>query len=240
LNVAAPSSSAWTRERDKLLATIASARLRLAASKGDPAAEFEIATRLAEGRGVPQDLTAAAAWFERAAKQGLAPAQLRLGSLYEKGLGVIKNIETARQHYLSAAEAGNARAMHNLAVLYASGDSKPDYQNAIKWFRKAADYGIVDSQYNLAMLYLRGVGIEANPGQAYKWLAIAARDGDADAARKRDEVGGRLDRATLVSARASAQAFVPQSPLEAATNVTPPPGGWDSDVAPTGKQRTTP
>ena len=64
---------------DKLPTAIGSRRLRAAAAKGDPAAQFEIASRFADGRGVPQDLLAASDWFERAAKQGLAPAQFRLG-----------------------------------------------------------------------------------------------------------------------------------------------------------------
>ena len=43
--------------------------------------------------------------------------------------------------------------MHNLAVLYAEGiDGKPDYKTAAQWFRKAAECGIADSQYNLGIL----------------------------------------------------------------------------------------
>jgi localization factor PodJL len=227
-----PPSPARTGTPDRFPATIGGAALRAAAAKGDPAAEFEIASRLAEGRGVPRDLTAAAEWFERAAKQGLAPAQVRLGSLYEKGLGVKKNLETARRHYLSAAEAGNARAMHNLAVLHADGtDAKPDYQNSAKWFRKAADYGITDSQYNLAILYVRGIGTEPNLGEAYRWFAIAAREGDAEAAKKRDDIASRLDRSTLAAARAAAEAWSAQPQIEAATDVQSPPGGWDKPAA---------
>ncbi len=116
------------------------AALRTAAAKGDPAAQYEIALRFADGRGLPQNLNAAAQWFERAAKQGLAPAQFRLGGLYEKGLGVKKDLDAARRYYALAGEAGNAKALHNLAVLYAEGmDGKPDYQTAAQWFRKAAD-----------------------------------------------------------------------------------------------------
>ncbi len=55
---------------------------------------------------------------------------------------------------MAAAEKGNAKAMHNMAVLYAEGiDGKPDYKTAAEWFRRAADYGVADSQYNLAILY---------------------------------------------------------------------------------------
>jgi localization factor PodJL len=223
---------------DKLPAGIGSSGLRAAAVKGDPTAEFEIAVRFAEGRGVPQDLTAASEWFERAAKQGLVPAQFRLGGLYEKGMGVKKNVDAARRLYLSAAEAGNAKAMHNLAVLHAEGmEGKPDYQTAAKWFRKAADHGVADSQYNLAILYARGIGVDVNMGEAYKWFSLAARDGDADAAKKRDDVGSRLDEQSLMAARAAAQVWNSEPQPEAAIQVQAPAGGWDAVATPAGPKR---
>jgi localization factor PodJL len=203
--------------------------LGAAAVKGDPAAQYEVAVRFAEGRGVPQDLTAAAEWFERAAKQGLTPAQFRLGGLNEKGLGVPKNPENARRLYLAAAEAGNAKAMHNLAVLYAEGfDGKPDYPTAAKWFRKAADHGMPDSQYNLGILHARGIGVEVNLAEAYKWFTLAARDGDKDATAKRDDVGGRIDQKALMAARAAAQVWTAMPQPEAAVQVKAPAGGWDT------------
>ena len=196
---------------DKLPAAVGSAGLRAAAVKGDAAAEYEIAVRFAEGRGIPQDLTTAAEWFERSAKQGLVLAQFRLGALYEKGMGVKKDTDNARRLYAAAGQAGNAKAMHNLAVLYAEGiDGKPDYQTAAKWFRKAADYGVSDSQYNLGILYARGIGIEPNLAEAYKWFALAAREGDKEAAKKRDDVGARLDQSSLMAARVAAQVCQPE------------------------------
>ena len=218
---------------DKLPPGIGSGGLRAAAIKGDSAAEFEIATRYAEGRGVPQNLPEAAAWFERAAKQGLAPAQFRLGGLYEKGMGVQKSLETARRLYHLAADAGHAKAMHNLAVLYAEGVAgKPDYQTASRWFRRAAEHGISDSQYNLGILYARGIGVETNMAEAYKWFALASRDGDREAAKKRDDVGSRLDRQTLTAAMQAAQAWQAQPQPEAAIQVRVPSGGWDGVPAP--------
>jgi localization factor PodJL len=208
------------------------AHLRAAALKGEAAAQYEVALRFAEGRGVPQNLSGAAEWFERAAKKGLAPAQFRLAGLFEKGLGVTKNLDTARRYYIAAGEAGHAKALHNLAVLYAEGiDGKPDYQTAAKWFRKAASYGVSDSQYNLAVLYARGIGVEANLAEAYKWFALAARDGDTESARKRDDLAGRLDQASLQMAMQAAQTFVPEQQPEAAVHVKTPAGGWDQTSA---------
>jgi localization factor PodJL len=230
----ASSASATRAPRvDKLPPTI-SGVLRAAAAKGDAAAEYEIAQRFAEGRGVPENLAEAADWYDRAAKQGLPIAQFRLGGFYEKGLGVKKDLDAARRLYIAAAEAGNAKAMHNLAVLYAEGiDGKPDYQTAAKWFRKAADYGLTDSQYNLGILYGRGIGMPLNLPEAYKWFTLAARDGDKESVAKRDDVGSRMDAQSLAAAKAAAEAFTPMEQPEAATQAPAPPGGWDiAAVAP--------
>ncbi len=213
--------------------------LRAAAANGDAAAAFEIATRFADGRGVPQNPAEAAAWFERAANKGLAPAQFRLGGLYEKGIGVQRNLDTARRLYVSAAEAGHAKAMHNLAVLYAEGiEGKPNYQTAARWFRKAADHGVIDSQYNLAILYARGIGVESNLAEAFKWFALASREGDRDAAKKRDDIASRLNKQTLAAAMAAAQSWQAQPQPDAAIQVRAPAGGWDAVAVPAGAKRT--
>ena len=60
-----------------LPATIASASLRHAAANGDPAAEFEIGARFADGRGVSPDLQQAFAWYQRAAMRGFPSFPIR-------------------------------------------------------------------------------------------------------------------------------------------------------------------
>ena len=97
------------------------AGLRELAQDGHADAQYEVGLRLADGRGVTRDMTAAASWFEKSAKQGLAPAAYRLGSLYEKGLGVTRDPAQSIAWYRKAADAGNVRAMHNLAVMLAEG-----------------------------------------------------------------------------------------------------------------------
>jgi len=217
--------------KDPLPAAIGGKALITAATAGDPAASYEVASRFAEGKGVPQDLTMAAAWFDRAARRGIAPAQFRLGSMYEKGVGLKKDLQEARRLYLAAADKGSAKAMHNLAVLYAEGiDGKPDYAAASQWFRKAAAFGIVDSEYNLAILCARGVGIERNMVESYKWFALAGKGGDKDAAKKAFEIASHLDEQQLSAARQSVETFVPEVQPEEAISAKTPPGGWDQVV----------
>lgn len=176
--------------------------MRLAAAQGDASAQFEVASRLAEGKGTDQDLAEAAQWYQRSASQGFALAQFRLGTLYERGLGVKPDAQRAQVWYERAAAQGNVKAMHNLAVLIASRAGKADYEAAVRWFTTAANFGLADSQYNLAMLYENGMGVEKNPQQAYKWLILAAKSGDKDAAARRDALKAKLSAEQVSAATA--------------------------------------
>ncbi len=168
--------------------------LRLAAQKGDPEAQFEVAVRFAEGKGVKQDFKQALAWYERSAHAGFIPSQYRLGTLFERGVSGKPDIATARQWYERAANEGNVKAMHNLAVLAASAQNgqTPDYAAAAQWFVAAAERGLSDSQFNLGVLHENGLGVERDPAAAYKWYALAAAKGDAEATKRRDAVLSRL------------------------------------------------
>ena len=124
--------------------------------------------------------------------------------------------------YQQAAGSGNIRAMHNLGVLAAEGsDGKPNYASAAFWFGKAAEYGVRDSQYNLAVLLARGLGVPKDLAKSYTWFAIVAAAGDDDAARKRDEVAARLTTSELAAAKAAAAVFV-AIPADQAANEIPP------------------
>jgi localization factor PodJL len=67
-----------------------------------------------------------------------------------------------------------------------------DYGEAAVWFRRAAERGVVDSQYNLGLLYEAGRGVERNLREAYRWYSVAANAGDTAAREKQLEVEARL------------------------------------------------
>jgi localization factor PodJL len=87
---------------------------------------------------------------------------------------------------------------------------------------KAADLGMRDSQFNLAILYARGSGVKQDIEESYKWFSIAARDGDADAGQKRDEVANAMRPEQLESARAKVDAWKAAPPKDDANSVTLP------------------
>jgi localization factor PodJL len=190
-------------------ATVGPFSLRLAAAKGDPSAQFEVATRLAEGKSADQDLKAATQWYLRSATSGFAMAQFRLGTLYERGVSVQTDLARAKVWYARAAEQGNVKAMHNLAVLVAGrGGVEPDYTTAAKWFTEAANRGLADSQYNLAVLYENGLGVTKSDKEAYKWLLLAAKSSDKEAQSRRDALKARLSEGVRAAAEAMAQSWL--------------------------------
>lgn len=200
--------------------------LREAVARGDAKAYFEVASRYADGRGVPADLAKAATWYTHAAEAGFAPAQYRIGNFYEKGLGVEREVSAAKTWYQMAAEQGNVSAMHNLAVLYAMGaGGTPDNESAVRWFRQAAEFGVKDSQFNLAILAAKGVGTSQDLIESYKWFAVAAQNGDKDAAEKRDEVAKALRPEQLEKARAIADLWKPR-PIVTEANAFEAPDAW--------------
>jgi localization factor PodJL len=106
-------------------------------------------------------------------------------------------------------------------------DGKPDFASAARWFQKAANRGVVDSQYNLGVLLWRGVGVDQNLPEAYKWFSLAAGSGDREAANRRDDVAALLDARSLNAARLAVRAFVAEMPPADAMTNPEPSGGWD-------------
>jgi hypothetical protein len=191
--------------------SIGPASLRQAAMNGDAIAQYEVGLRYAAGRGVPQDLAASFQWHARAAARGLAAAQFRVAAMYERGQGTASDIGKARNWYLRAAQQGHVKAMHNLAVLSIAG-GRNDYPLAVKWFTEAAERGLADSQFNLAVLHQNGLGVPKNLKEAYKWLALAARSGDGDAASRIATIKSQLSPAEVRATDAVVAAWRVRAP----------------------------
>jgi localization factor PodJL len=196
-------------------------------------ARFETGVRIARDTNSPQNMKVAAQYYELAAQQGLAAAQFRLAALFEKGLGVPRDMVRAKALYLAAAAQGHSKAMHNLGVLAAEGaDGRPDYAGAAIWFEKAAQTGVRDSQFNFAVLLARGLGVARDLPRAYSLFALLANEGDAEAAKRRDDLAPRLTNAELAAAKATAAAFRPEPSDEAADERIATPARAPADSKP--------
>ncbi len=147
------------------------------------------------------------------ANQGYAPAEFRLGGVYSGEGNLIQPDKVqARLWTQRAAEGGIAGAMNNIALMYYGGDGGPqDRIMAAMWFRKAAERGVEDSQYNLGILYQHGDGVAINLSESYKWLSLAARSGDSEAAKAATRVKTQLSEAQAQKVDDEVAAFVPIS-----------------------------
>jgi hypothetical protein len=80
------------------------------------------------------------------------------------------------------AERGDATAQVSLGAMYKSGHGVPqDYEEAMKWCRKAAAQGNTDAQGLIGLMYKDGNGVEQDFVRAATWLRKAADKGHAGA-----------------------------------------------------------
>jgi uncharacterized protein len=121
----------------------------------------------------PQKETEMKDLLRLAADQGHADAIYRLRQQYPEG--------TERDALLlKAGELGSLEAQRDLGALHATGDwtGPHDAVRAVEWYRRAAERGHPDAQYNLGFMYLLGDGVQADPEEGLKWLRRSADQGD--------------------------------------------------------------
>ena len=151
------------------------------ADAGNAAAQYQLGTLYAEGKGVAQSDATAAQWFQRAAEQGNAAAQYNLAVSYAEGLGVPKDDAAAAKWFRAAAEQGMPYAQLNLGILYASKRGVPaDDVEAVKWLELAI-------------------------------FALPPGGARSDAARMLKEVADRLNEEQLLEARVRERAWKDKS-----------------------------
>jgi TPR repeat protein len=81
---------------------------------------------------------------------------------------------------LIAGELGSREAQRDLGAFYATGDwtGPRDAVRAAEWYRRAADRGHADAQYNLGFMYLLGEGVASDTAEGLRWLRLAADQGE--------------------------------------------------------------
>ena len=105
-----------------------------------------------------------------------------------------KNYDKAFPLYEELARKGVALAQHRLGVIYDEGllsegvadvEEGEEAEEAVYWFRRAAEQENIDSQFNLAGYYCTGEGgVEISYAHAYYWYRRASRLNDAEAKAK--------------------------------------------------------
>ena len=191
--------------------------LDAAVEAGNPIAQFQ--------KGLAQlqagQMEEGARLIRLAANRNQPAAQYRLAKLYESGTGIGKDPITARELIERAARGGNRIAMHDLGNYHAYGQGglQQDIGAALDWFTKAAERGVVDSQFNVAFLREGNEGIPADIETSLFWYYVAARQGDQGAPDRIAALSAKLDSATAADIKSRADSFNPKPVDEAANGI---------------------
>jgi TPR repeat protein len=76
-------------------------------------------------------------------------------------------------------------SVKRLGIAYQNGQGvEPDFTEAAKWLRKAADQGDAYAQVNVGWLYANGQGVAQDDTQALMWSTLAVAGAEDDATRE--------------------------------------------------------
>ena len=157
----------------------------VAANRGDPAAQNQLAVKYAQGEDpIPRNDIKAVDLYRQAANQGFAKAETNLGDMYFYGRGgLAQSYSDAASWYLKAAQQEWPDAQYRLAYMYEKGiGSDKDVQRAVQLYRSAAEHGYPEAQNLLGILYATGGdGLTEDDKQAITWYQKAADQGFAKA-----------------------------------------------------------
>lgn len=154
--------------------------LEQAAQGGDLAAQANLATLLAQGKGaLVADHAQAAHWFGKAAAAGQRVAQYNLFVALASGQGVKQDLAEATRWLRKAAEAGLPQAQVELGAAHAAGGLGllQDDRAAARWYRRAAKQGDAEAQFRLALLHITGRGVPQDQAKVNRLYLKAATQG---------------------------------------------------------------
>ncbi|MDP3379570.1 MAG: hypothetical protein Q8S53_14490 [Brevundimonas sp.] len=161
---------------------------------------------------IEEDDAAGLDLLTQSAELGYGPAQLMLAGLFETGeAGAPVDMGQSLDWTRRSAEGGYPRGMFAYGMrLFEGADGTPDRPTGLDWIQRAARAGLVDAQFNAAVIHERGEGgMPVDNVQAYAWYRVAARSGDAPATQSVARIGALLSPAERTRAEALAQQFLP-------------------------------
>ena len=132
---------------------------------------YSKANELAKAR----DHTQAVEWYQKAAEEGCLDAMVALGDSYYHGCGVEKSYDIALRWWYEAAIEGSATAM---CCLGREADIRRDYKNAIRWYKRAAQYDNTFAIDRVGTAYYHGLGVDKDVAESVKWFTKSAELGE--------------------------------------------------------------
>lgn len=129
-----------------------------------------------------KDDKTAAYWYRMAAEQGHPQAELAVARNYRDGAGVAQDRGLACNWYLKAALQGNKEAQDEFVSLLKGRKELQFYAEILfDHSSRLAGVGDANARYVLAWCYREGLGTTKNKDECFKWMSMAAEQGDANA-----------------------------------------------------------
>ncbi len=173
---------------------------RLAAQRGYSNAQYSLGLCYEKGLGVEPNHTEATKWYELAAEQGHENAQKALKRLKSAALAATSVVTDTPASTpvptnspvpahsptpkVNNTQSNNKTPEECYALgnqYYAGKGVEQNYQEAVKWYRLAAEQGLAASQNDLGFCYKKGHGVIQSDIEAVKWYQLAANQGNAAA-----------------------------------------------------------
>lgn len=152
-----------------------------AAEAGSAWGQYYAALCHMKGIGTPVDQERAVGLFREAWENGFVAAGYQLGRAYEFGYGVAQSYREATDRYFDAVQKDHAPSAYKLGQFWLRHEelfgTEGDPVEAAACFRKAAESGHSEAQYELGILLQEGKGVPQDTGEAAAWFEKAADRG---------------------------------------------------------------
>ena len=114
-------------------------------------------------------------WLNKAIEAGEILAKIRWNSEFEPEKELDKDV---LEEVLNMAENENIYAMFEVGRYYHLNKVNKNYEEALKWYQKAAERGYSSAKVNLGFMYQYSQGVEHSDVIAFDWYEEAAEQGD--------------------------------------------------------------
>ncbi len=154
--------------------------------------------------------SAALSDWRTAAENNDAGAAFKLGSALLDGVITKRNPKEAVRWLKKSAKLGDARAQRELGTLYDRGEAglKKSLRQAARYYLMAAHQDLPDAQYNIAVMYEDGKGVDQDLTSAYMFYTLAIENDFATFAQPaRQKLSYKMSRAEIELAKLRAEAF---------------------------------
>jgi TPR repeat protein len=127
-----------------------------------------------------------------AASGGIIPDQLRLAQAYLEGKGLPRNAEKAASWYIIAGENGSLKAK----------------QRSIEVTRGMASFEIGQIRFDVAKMFMNGIGTRRDNVAAYTWFELAKAAGEVRAEGEEEILNTRMRPAQVEEAKRRASTWL--------------------------------